>query len=523
MASSRGRVGGRDRAVAVRLGERRVRPADESTRRREVEPTAVPPGTSLPPLPPTPTPNPSATPSPTPSPTPPGADPLLGTDGRLTVLLLGIRLPAGPSRQPDRRDHGRVGRSVDRHGRRPSASPATRPASRCPAAAGSTRRSTRSTSTSSRPAGTAGTAMEAAISKAFGIEVDGYVFIGFSGVKNLVDAVGGVDVVLDQAYYDPYYWVTNRHQGWGLPAGKQPPQRRPGADLRPVAQGRQRLRTGAPPADPRRGRAGQGPHARARRSCRSCSGSPGTPSGPTCRWPGRPILFDLVATVDIKRADKVVFGPRSYADGIAGTSSFVAAGWPTVGAWIAQHFPPVRPFGSLAGDALADADGPRDRDAGSLTSISAARRSPARRARSRSARRPAGPRWWARRRAARRRRAPRGPPGRRPRAAWVRATNRISRAPATRSTAFDRRAETSAPSRSARIPRSTNRTQAGGPEVRPRLPDQARARRSRRCPGRPRRPSGRSSSRGSGCPRDRRAARGGAARSARGSTAPRPG
>src|SRR4029077_13500773 len=50
------------------------------------EPTAVPPGTSLPPLPPTPTPDLSASPSPSPSPLPPGADPLLGTDGRLTVL-----------------------------------------------------------------------------------------------------------------------------------------------------------------------------------------------------------------------------------------------------------------------------------------------------------------------------------------------------------------------------------------------------------------------------------------------------
>ena len=68
----------------------------------EVEPTAVPPGTSLPPLAPTPTPDPSATPSPTPSPTPVGADPVLGTDGRLTVLLLGSDYrPAHPGNRTD--------------------------------------------------------------------------------------------------------------------------------------------------------------------------------------------------------------------------------------------------------------------------------------------------------------------------------------------------------------------------------------------------------------------------------------
>src|SRR6266545_3590618 len=48
-----------------------------------------PPATEPPPLPPTPSPGPSIAPTPLPSPSPPGADALLGTDGRLTVLLLG--------------------------------------------------------------------------------------------------------------------------------------------------------------------------------------------------------------------------------------------------------------------------------------------------------------------------------------------------------------------------------------------------------------------------------------------------
>src|SRR5580765_4125179 len=61
-------------------------------------PTATPP----PPLPPEPTLEPDLSPSPTPTPPPPGADPLLGTDGRLTVLLLGSDYrPAHPGNRTD--------------------------------------------------------------------------------------------------------------------------------------------------------------------------------------------------------------------------------------------------------------------------------------------------------------------------------------------------------------------------------------------------------------------------------------
>jgi LCP family protein required for cell wall assembly len=187
-----------------------------------------------------------------------------------------------------------------------------------------------------------GAAMEAAISKAFGIEVDGYVFIGFSGLKNLVDAVGGVDVVLDRAYYDPYYWVTNRHQGWGLPAGRS------------HLNGSQALIFA-------RSRKGDNDFGRARRqqilvaAALAKVRSRGPAVLPKLLRIARDtvrtdlplaraaILFDLVSTVDIKHADKVVFGPRSYADGIAGTSSFVLR-LADCRRWIAQHFPPVHPF-----------------------------------------------------------------------------------------------------------------------------------------------------------------------------------
>ena len=152
-------------------------------------------------------------------PTPAGADPLLGTDGRLTVLLLGSDYrPAHPGNRTD----AIMVVSVDPASGKTAAFSVPRDTSGFPLPSGG-RFGNKINALyqyflSNGRSG--GASMEAAFSKAFGIEIDGYVFIGFSGVKNLVDAVGGVDVVLSKAYYDPYYFVNNHHQGWGLPAGK---------------------------------------------------------------------------------------------------------------------------------------------------------------------------------------------------------------------------------------------------------------------------------------------------------------
>ena len=83
--------------------------------------------------------------------------------------------------------------------------------------------------------------MKQAVARAFDIEIDHYVLIGFTGVIKLVEAVGGVDVTLAEPYYDPYYWVNGHTRGWGLPAGKSHLECRRGADLRAQPQGRQRL------------------------------------------------------------------------------------------------------------------------------------------------------------------------------------------------------------------------------------------------------------------------------------------
>jgi LCP family protein required for cell wall assembly len=280
---------------------------------------------------------------PSPSPTPAGADPLLGTDGRLTVLLLGSDYrPAHPGNRTD----AIMVVSVDPSTGKTAAFSIPRDTSGFPLPGGgrfgqkinglyqyfeSTGRN-------------GGSSMEAAISKAFDIEVDGYAFIGFSGVKNLVDAVGGVDVVLDKAYYDPYYYVTNRRQGWGLPAGKSHLN---GAQALIFARSRkgdndfgrarrQQLLVGAALSKVRK----RGP-AVLPRLLRIARDTVRTDL-PLTRAAD---LFELIATVDVKKADKVVFGPRSYADGISGSSGFVLR-LADCRRWIEKHFPPERPFAS---------------------------------------------------------------------------------------------------------------------------------------------------------------------------------
>jgi len=305
--------------------------------------TPVPPGTSLPPLPPTPSPDPSATPSPTPSPTPVGADPLLGTDGRLTYLLLGSDYrPAHPGNRTD----AIMVVSVDPASGKTAAFSVPRDTSGFPLPGGGRFGNKINALYQYFLSGGrgGGSSMKAAFAKAFGIEIDGYVFIGFAGVKHLVDAVGGVDVVLDHAYYDAHYWVNSHHQGWGLPKGRS------------HLNGAQALIFA-------RSRKGDNDFGRARRQqlLVAAAMTKVRARGPvilpkllriardTVRT-DLPLvqaakLFEVVSTVDLKNTDKVVFGPRKYADGISGSTAFVLR-LADCRQWIEGHFPPKRPFGS---------------------------------------------------------------------------------------------------------------------------------------------------------------------------------
>jgi LCP family protein required for cell wall assembly len=308
----------------------------------EIEPTAVPPGTSLPPLPPIPSPDPFASPPPSPSPTPPGNDPLLGTDGRLTVLLLGSDYrPAHPGNRTD----AIMVVSVDPATGQTGAFSIPRDTTGFPLPGGGRFAAKVNGLYQHLQAtqGRGGAAMEEAVGEAFGIEIDGYALIGFGGVKGLVDAVGGVDVVLDKAYYDASYWVTSRRQGWGLPAGRSHLN---GPDALIFA----------------RSRKGDNDFGRARRQqllvgaalARVRSRGPGVVAkllqiAADMVRTDLPLdragdLFKLLSTVDLKTADKTVFGPTTFAQGAEGTGFTLRLD--VCRNWIKHHFPPERPFGT---------------------------------------------------------------------------------------------------------------------------------------------------------------------------------
>jgi LCP family protein required for cell wall assembly len=303
----------------------------------ELEPTAVPPGTSLPPLPP----EPSSSPTSSPSPTPPGNDPILGTDGRLTVLLLGSDYrPAHPGNRTD----AIMVVSVDPATGQAGAFSIPRDTTGFPLPGGGTYDAKVNALFQHLQAtqGHGSAAMEAVVSNAFGIEVDGYVLIGFGGVKGLVDAVGGVDVVLDKAYHDPSYWVTSKRQGWGLPAGRSHLN---GSDALIFARSRkgdndfgrarrQQILVGAALAKVRSQGLSVVP-----KLLRIATDTVRTDL-PLDRAAA---LFDVLATVDLKGADKTVFGPTTFA---TGTDTGFTLRLDVCRKWIADHFPPARPFGT---------------------------------------------------------------------------------------------------------------------------------------------------------------------------------
>jgi polyisoprenyl-teichoic acid--peptidoglycan teichoic acid transferase len=191
--------------------------------------------------------------------------------------------------------------------------------------------------------GEAGTRMKQAFARAFGIEVDRYVFIGFAGVRNLVGAVGGVDIILDKPYYDPYYWVNSHHRGWGLPAGKSHlnaqnalifARSRKGDSDFGRARRQQMLVLAALDKVRKRG-VGDIPTlvAIANQTVRT--------DLPLDRAND---LFKLFSSVDLSKVDRAVFGPKTYAAKAAGTNYVLK--FNECRAWIAKHFPKVRPMGA---------------------------------------------------------------------------------------------------------------------------------------------------------------------------------
>ncbi|MHB8891174.1 MAG: LCP family protein [Candidatus Limnocylindrales bacterium] len=311
----------------------------------EVEPTpqVIPSGETAPPLPPEDT--PSLVASPTPAPTPPGADPLLGTDGRLTILLLGSDYrPAHPGNRTD----AIIVVSVDPTTGRAAAFSIPRDTQRFPLPGGKVYNAKVNGLYQSLQSDTGhgGAEMKKVVGAAYNLEIDNYAFIGFAGFKSLVSAVGGVDVTLEQAYYDKYYWVNNHTQGWGLPKGTS-------------------HLSAAQALIFARSRKGDSDFGRARRQQQLImavldkvrrQGVDRLPkllaiAADTVRT-DLPLnrakdIFDVVSQVDLSKVRRVVFGPRRYTVEYEG-------GWSPdleeCRAWIKGNFPAARPNGAWPAD-----------------------------------------------------------------------------------------------------------------------------------------------------------------------------
>jgi hypothetical protein len=150
-----------------------------------------------------------------------------------------------------------------------------------------------------------------ALAYAFGTEIDNYVFIGFEGVKRLVDAVGGVDVTLERALYDPRR-DRRRVRGLRLKKGVEPSRRRARARVRTHAQARQRLRAGAR-QQLLMAAAGEAVRERGLQNLPALMQVAMTAMRTDISLADAPVLYQLVERADLENARKTVLGPNRYA------------------------------------------------------------------------------------------------------------------------------------------------------------------------------------------------------------------
>jgi LCP family protein required for cell wall assembly len=333
-------VGGGGLVLAGGLAGPQATPALVAGASEEPEPTpqSFAPGETPPLLPPTPRSGASLAPEPAASATAAGADPLLGKDGRFTVLLLGSDYrPAHPGNRTD----AIMVVSVDPVTGKSAAFSIPRDILNFPRPGGGAYPGKVNAVYQHLLATTknGNAAMERAISKAFDIEVDGFVLIGFEGVRRMVDAVGGVSVTMEKSYYDPYYWVNSHTQGWGLPAGKSKLNGRTALILARSRKGDN---------DYRRVRRQQMLVMAALTKVRA-KGPEVVPkllriAADTVRTdlPSKRVkdIFDIVSRAKLDSAKQAVFGPRKYTIELGGSA--VELDIKACRAWIKKNFPPVR-------------------------------------------------------------------------------------------------------------------------------------------------------------------------------------
>jgi len=161
--------------------------------------------------------------SPLPSPTPaiPGSDPVLGTDGRFTILLLGSDFRGS---SPGNRTDTIMIVSIVPDSGAVSVVSIPRDTARFPLRDGTT--------WDTKLNGLypyllrhhnkvdAGSALRREIGSTLRVEIDAFALIGMVGLTTLVDEIGGVDVVVEKAIHDPYFWTNDGVQGISFAAGK---------------------------------------------------------------------------------------------------------------------------------------------------------------------------------------------------------------------------------------------------------------------------------------------------------------
>jgi LCP family protein required for cell wall assembly len=166
---------------------------------------------------------PTPRPTPTPAPTPPPLrlEDLLGSDGRLTVLILGSDSRAGVL---GTRTDVIIAATINPRSGRVAMVSLPRDTINVPIAPGDaySGRINGLYGELERQAGKPRRALKQlkqALAYAFGTEIDYYALVGFDGLTRLVNSIGGVDVTLDAPLIDPTMHLGRK--GLKLKAGKR--------------------------------------------------------------------------------------------------------------------------------------------------------------------------------------------------------------------------------------------------------------------------------------------------------------
>jgi LCP family protein required for cell wall assembly len=164
---------------------------------------------------------PTVSPAPTERPPIAGLDRLVGSDGRLTVLLLGSDARPGLG---GRRTDAIMVVSIEPTTGKVTAISLPRDVQGIPTGPGRVYRAQvtglyQSYLLAGASEDESAKKTQAALAYAFGTEIDHYLFIGFTGVPKLVNAVGGVDVTLAKPLDDNFIQIRPRVHGFHLKKG----------------------------------------------------------------------------------------------------------------------------------------------------------------------------------------------------------------------------------------------------------------------------------------------------------------